>query len=415
MSQKILVIDDSLMLLRFTTNILNTYLPGCEVITAKRGSEGCYLAHSSRPDLILLDYVLPDMKGDDVCNRLASDSVIKGVPLIVMCGTGVDVKELQAQHPNITKLIAKPFTPELLIATVHAVFKEPAVLDSGNKQNNGGGASSNVVAASDLADAMAKTHANARVYFCADTAYFSLRSALRTIQNDELTAVLRVFYKETPVEVYFSKGRMVLATTRDADLYADGAMPLLPKIDQNVLETTLQGQKDNGTPFFVLLGLRNLLNSEEVQQMVHEFGQKLFARLWTSSRVHYECEKLSKLPECARNHRAHDEDVDHWILGTLRYIGHENLRGIMRFDPTGIPAYTREGYEAVQSLTLTATEAEFAKRVTGANNLQSISKMLGVKVDSAGVLLFRFLTLEIMEFWPASVVEAGQKAEAAPV
>jgi len=412
MSKKILVIDDSLMLLRFAANILQTYRAETEVVTAKRGVEGCYLAHSLKPDLILLDYVLPDIKGDEACRRLASDAASESIPLVVMCGPGVDVHELQAQHPNITKLIAKPFTPELLLATVNGIFDEK--VPAGNntaKRLIPGKAPTDMPGGDDLKVAAVRASGNSKLYFCADTGYFSLRSAMRMIQCDEVTGVLRIFFQEPSVEVYFSRGRILMATTHNVELYKEGSEQVLPPIDADKLATALRGQKDSGTPFFILLGLRNILLSGEVEQLVYEYGQRLFAKLWSTGRVSYECEKLSALPEFAQHYRPLDDDVDHWILGTLRHVKQEALQKSMHGDPGGIPAYTREGYDGVQQLTLTATEKQFARLVNGGNNLQFIAQELGLSLASAALILFRFRTLDIMDFWPASVFAQVVEAE----
>lgn len=416
MAEKVLVIDDSLMLLRFANNILTTYRPGTEVITAKRGVEGCYLAHTANPDMILLDYVLPDIKGEEACRKLAEDATTRATPLVVMCGTGVDVRELQAQHPNITKLIAKPFTPELLLATVNSIFEEG--VHGSNGASLPGPLSgpipgpAMVPEGSDLKEAAVKASGNARLYFCADTGYFSLRSALRMIQADQVTGVLRIFYQDPAIEIYFSKGRILMATTKNVDLYKEGAEHALPPMDRDKLDTVYRGQRDSGTPFFILLGLQHVLLQEELEQLVHEYGQRLFAKLWTSRRVYYECEKLSGLPEFARNYRPLDDDVDHWIVGTLRHVRQDELPPSALGEMGGYPAYTREGYDAIQQLTLTSMEKQFAQLVNGANSLQYIAKQLGLSANSANLILFRFTTLDIMEFWPASVFAADTDAGA---
>src|SRR5215470_15526258 len=114
MGQKILIIDDSLMLLRFAASVLQQHWPGLEIITAKRGAEGCARAQSHKPDLILLDYVLPDLAGDEVCVKLRQTPDVSEVPVVVMSSGGSEVKDIEKRHPNVVKTISKPFTPELL-------------------------------------------------------------------------------------------------------------------------------------------------------------------------------------------------------------------------------------------------------------------------------------------------------------
>ena len=114
--RNILVIDDSLMLLSFVKEILSE--ANYQVNTAPTAEEGLASAARSTPDLILLDYVLPDMKGDEVCQRLAENSATAKVPIIYMSGFGTDLQPDQINSANVIGSLNKPFTSDLLIKTV---------------------------------------------------------------------------------------------------------------------------------------------------------------------------------------------------------------------------------------------------------------------------------------------------------
>src|SRR5436190_1012251 len=114
--QKVLVIDDSLMLLSFVKEILAE--ANYQVATAATAEEGLVSAKRDLPDLILLDYVLPDMKGDEVSRHLSQDSATAKVPIIYMSGFGADLKPDQVNNANIIGSLNKPFTSDLLLKTV---------------------------------------------------------------------------------------------------------------------------------------------------------------------------------------------------------------------------------------------------------------------------------------------------------
>lgn len=114
-SRKILVIDDSLMLLSFVKEILQE--SGYEVLTAATAEEGLVAARQM-PDLILLDYVLPDMKGSDVSARLRDDPATSNLRVLYMSGFGSDLQADQIQHSNVIGSLNKPFTSDLLKRTV---------------------------------------------------------------------------------------------------------------------------------------------------------------------------------------------------------------------------------------------------------------------------------------------------------
>jgi DNA-binding response OmpR family regulator len=115
-TRKVLVIDDSLMLLSFVKEILSE--ANCEVTTAATAQEGLSAATSDPPDLVLLDYVLPDMKGDEVCQRLSESATTANVPIVYMSGFGTDLPADEIKSPSVIGSLNKPFTSDLLIKTV---------------------------------------------------------------------------------------------------------------------------------------------------------------------------------------------------------------------------------------------------------------------------------------------------------
>jgi len=113
---KILAIDDSLMLLSFVKEVLieATY----DVTTASTGEEAVREAQSSLPDLILLDFILPDMKGDEVCRRLLENPGTAAIPVVYMSGYGAELQASRSENSNVIGFLNKPFTSDLLIKTV---------------------------------------------------------------------------------------------------------------------------------------------------------------------------------------------------------------------------------------------------------------------------------------------------------
>jgi len=122
MKKKILAIDDSLSLREFIQRSLMRHSADYTIILAKDGTEGLRLCASEQPDLILLDFVLPDMKGDEVCRQLQSEKLTDGLPVVLMSSSVADTRRAQNEFENVIKAIAKPFTPELLCSTVAHSF-----------------------------------------------------------------------------------------------------------------------------------------------------------------------------------------------------------------------------------------------------------------------------------------------------
>ena len=89
-----------------------------DVTTAATGEECLQLAEKEPPDLILLDFVLPDMKGDEVCRKLMENPKTANIRVVYMSGIVADLRPEQSANPNVIGFLNKPFTSDLLIQTV---------------------------------------------------------------------------------------------------------------------------------------------------------------------------------------------------------------------------------------------------------------------------------------------------------
>src|SRR5262249_16809878 len=112
----ILVVDDSVMLLSFLREILEG--EHYRVLTAPTASEGLPMARIGRPNLILLDFVLPDMKGDEVCRMLMADPNTAKIPVVYISALSSNLKTDRSEFPNIIGSLCKPFPPDILIDRV---------------------------------------------------------------------------------------------------------------------------------------------------------------------------------------------------------------------------------------------------------------------------------------------------------
>ena len=464
--RKILVIDDSLMLLSFVNEILTE--ANYQVATAPTAEEGLRLGASEEPDLILLDYVLPDMKGDEVTRRLSQDPATADIPIIYMSGFGTDLQPDESGNSSVIGSLNKPFTSELLIKTVEnfmpkqpgeeeiapaeaepateipsawetnetrmtdpivsetAVASVEAPISSGPTEpaavTPGGAESapwwSPPASSVPLPQSESSTPPDqagtvetpptqgeafpmeaSSAYFCGDTSFFSLNWALHTIAKQKLTGTLRSFWDKETVDLLAQKGRILLATTRDPELYCPEAPITLVNVDAERAAQARAVQRETGCPLFLTLAKEELILREPALQLVQHYGQKLFAQLWTAKRVRFLFEQSASVPDFAQDITAED-DIDHWALGTLRFIQFQELSGQADFDPKSIPAYTRDGFERIQNLRLTVAEAQFASQFNGVRSIQQIAKNLRLDLKFARLTLFRFLALEIVECWP---------------
>src|SRR5215213_6666815 len=120
--ETVLVIDDSPTILKVVQLVLTK--AGFDVDTAPDGEAGLHAARDKRPDLILLDFVMPRMNGYQVCRALAGDDGLKDIPVVLMSAKGDQVGERFVKVMGIVDYITKPFSPEAITAVVqHTVAK----------------------------------------------------------------------------------------------------------------------------------------------------------------------------------------------------------------------------------------------------------------------------------------------------
>ncbi len=110
---KLLIVDDEVAILEALTDILS--VEGYEVATAANGAEGLKRAGEERPDLILLDLMMPVMDGQEMLRRLKESPDLRAIPVVVMSAGRVSKSELQG-----SRFLAKPFELDDLLDTVSA-------------------------------------------------------------------------------------------------------------------------------------------------------------------------------------------------------------------------------------------------------------------------------------------------------
>lgn len=122
--EKILNIDDSPTVQRLIEMILSSQ--GYRVVLASDGEEGINKAKSERPDLILVDFVMPKMNGYQVCKTLKDDPEFRDTPIILVTSKGDKVGSKFVDTLGISEYFTKPFQPEELLAKIREVLDKKA-------------------------------------------------------------------------------------------------------------------------------------------------------------------------------------------------------------------------------------------------------------------------------------------------
>ncbi len=132
MLQKILVIDDDEKLNDLLKNYLSDF--GYKVLSATHPERGLQLMHSQKPELVILDVMLPDMSGFEVCKQIRQDS---DVPVVMLTARGELMDRVVGLELGADDYLPKPFEPRELVARIQTVLRRMVRADDSRVQNYG--------------------------------------------------------------------------------------------------------------------------------------------------------------------------------------------------------------------------------------------------------------------------------------
>jgi len=117
----ILVVDDEAALLTLVR--YNLEKDGFEVGEAVDGEEAMLMIRERRPDLILLDWMLPRLSGIEVCRRVRRQADTQNIPIIMLSARGEESDRVRGLDCGADDYVVKPFSPSELVARVRAVLR----------------------------------------------------------------------------------------------------------------------------------------------------------------------------------------------------------------------------------------------------------------------------------------------------
>jgi DNA-binding response OmpR family regulator len=122
-ARRILVVDDELSIRNLFDRILNR--DGHQVILAASAHEGVQLVQDLKPDLLILDVDLPDMKGGEICDGIRQNASIRAVPILAMLPDAEVDAALFVAH-GADECIAKPLDVPVLTARINTLLERPS-------------------------------------------------------------------------------------------------------------------------------------------------------------------------------------------------------------------------------------------------------------------------------------------------
>jgi len=113
--------------------VYNLGAEGFDVITADNGEDGLLLVEENHPDLIILDWMIPQLSGLEVCRRLKSNPKTRQIPVIMLSARAEDVDRVRGLETGADDYVVKPYSVIEFTARVKAHFRRANVATAGTK------------------------------------------------------------------------------------------------------------------------------------------------------------------------------------------------------------------------------------------------------------------------------------------
>ncbi len=124
MAKRLLVVDDDRQIVRLVRSYLEQ--AGFEVLAAYDGESALHTIRRERPDLVVLDLMLPDRDGRDITRIIRADPDLAGMPIIMLTARVEDTDKVVGLELGADDYVTKPFNPAEVVARVRAVLRRVA-------------------------------------------------------------------------------------------------------------------------------------------------------------------------------------------------------------------------------------------------------------------------------------------------
>jgi CheY-like chemotaxis protein len=116
MAKVVLVVEDDPKSMKVARDLLA--MSGYSTIQASDGAQGVELARAQKPDLVLMDIMMPKMDGYTACHAIKSDKATKDIPVIMVTAVGFDLNRQLAERVGASAYVTKPIDREELMKTI---------------------------------------------------------------------------------------------------------------------------------------------------------------------------------------------------------------------------------------------------------------------------------------------------------
>ena len=126
MSKKILIVDDEVHIRALLEQALEDLEDaGVELLSARDGEEGLQYAREEKPDLMLLDVMMPEKNGYEVCETIKQDPDLRNIYIILLTAKGQATDKVRGEEVQANEYITKPFNPDEILQKARDILHMP--------------------------------------------------------------------------------------------------------------------------------------------------------------------------------------------------------------------------------------------------------------------------------------------------
>lgn len=456
---RILAIDDSLTIRKMVEIILRG--AGHEVLLAENGATGLDLARNAKPDLILLDFVLPDLPSTEICRQLLAAPGTAAIPILLISTNGGAIRQLYADSRNVRDYLTKPFQAKVLQSVIDHLLakKTPAAEDASGAVLASAAAEPAAAttpapaAAADRTPAL-RTLLNTRFRSIAkmipdlerrrgplpaETFFlpFFLRNELLAeiaaaaarpaeapqpptiagthgwvgidatllhLGRTSATGVLTLQLEGETVAVSVSQGRVVMVGSNNPRTYCTGAAYNFRGLPPPAVSAAVAAQQREGVPFFVTLCRQGVLSDTvALERLLVAQGVRAVHRAFLQPTTRYTFVAGDALPEYARQFPFGMPMAD-FVLSVLRLIDDWLEIEAAAGSVDTVYAVLPDHAEQIAALSLTPEESAVLQQFDGQRSLQAVTAATGQELFATCAAAYRLLRLGFLRTVAAPAV-----------
>ena len=124
MSKKILIVDDEINMRMLLKEALEEFEEkGVELLIVENGSDAIESVRAEKPDLVILDAMMPGVNGFDVCSAIRNELAMKDVYILMLSADGQEINKQKSKNVGSDGFMTKPFDPDEIVEKVAQILK----------------------------------------------------------------------------------------------------------------------------------------------------------------------------------------------------------------------------------------------------------------------------------------------------